>query len=160
MGKRWLDFVERVNSGATRGDHENNEFCSSLLQTEMRDVYYHVLTDYADVKRAWNSDELEDWQLQQCHLSEHAEKQQKEVTWAQADSRQYFEKETGMPIAPKNVKALHKRLAEKQMWLDAIEKENKGLKERGVYMTLPQLIAGGHVTSLIRPIPMRMLLDT
>jgi hypothetical protein len=68
--------------------------------------------------------------MEQCHLSALADVEDTDVTWAQIDSRQYFEEKTGLPIASKNVKALHKRMSERAMWEAAIKKENDGLKER------------------------------
>ena len=71
---------------------------------------------------------------------------------------------TGLPIAPKSVRALIKRgkQAEQEKWWAAISKEIDGLKAQGVFqmMTYRELVAKGYVTDKIKPIPLRMLLNT
>jgi len=162
MGLKWDAFVSDKSNGNIKDHGENVEFCNHLTELENDEAEYQVWTDYCEVKRAWDSDDIDDWKLQQVHLAELADERDLNVKWAQVDDKQYFEKKTGLPIAPTSVKALHKRLSDKKLWTDAIEKENQGLKDRGVfkYMTLKKLIEGGHVTNAIRPIPMRMLLNT
>ena len=72
-----------MTAGKEDGGGENGTFNQMLVELELNDIAYHVYTDYAEVKRDWDSGELNDWRMEQCHLSALADVADTDVTWAQ-----------------------------------------------------------------------------
>ena len=105
-----------------------------------------------------------DWEEQKILLQDAADKAGMEVNWGAAEHEQYNDPRTGLPIAPKTVRALIKRgdSKEQEKWWAAIKKEIDGLQNAGVFemMTYQQLLDRGFVTDKVKPIPLRMLLTT
>ena len=165
-GKQWefpkgLTFP-KLKPLAVNNDSGSEEQNNLLVEQESRDIECEVYLDW----KQHNQETLgiEEWEEQKLLLQKAADSAGMEVHWATAEEEHYNDPRTGLPIAPKSVRALIKRgkQAEQEKWWAAISKEIDGLKAQGVFqmMTYRELVAKGYVTDKIKPIPLRMLLNT
>jgi hypothetical protein len=165
-GKQWefpkgLTFpkLKPLAAVADNGSEEQNNL---LIEQESKDIECDVYLDWKQHNQ--ESLGIEEWEEQKLFLQKAADSAGMEVHWATAEQEHYNDPRTGLPIAPKTVRALIKRgkQAEQEKWWAAISKELDGLKEKGVFqmMTYRELVAQGYVTDKIKPVPLRMLLNT
>jgi hypothetical protein len=61
MGSRCNSYVGDVTAGKEDGGGENGTFNQMLVELELNDIAYHVYTDYAEVKRDWDSRMTGEW---------------------------------------------------------------------------------------------------
>ena len=83
--------------------------------------------DAAELSKTQSQEQIQELVLEQIAVSDLGIERGQAVNWGKMES-QYVDKDTGLPIAPKTVKAMLKRSLEDQvMWREAIVSLRKSM---------------------------------
>ena len=160
-GPAWEQFASE-KLGVSDHHMENVEAAAYLTELEFLGVQCEVFMEFEIYKQMQLDDnDAEEDLWEQVALADMAEEMDVQIDHAKLENNQYFD-EKGLPIPPKSIKQLLKRMTNQDEWFEAIDKEHKGLDDRGVmkYLNLRDSIKGGHISPSKRPIPLRLLLST
>ena len=156
LGTRWESYNRSRIEGMNDDIHEDEHTCRYLTALEMQGIEMRVLLDSEMIKSLCDNEELTLRLAAQVKINDMVDTGDVGIEEAKASSEYYDEK--GHPIAPRNFRDLIKRNGGKQIWFDAMTKEQTGLDERGVfeYVTKQEIKDRGYPD----PIDMQCLFDT